>query len=113
MVKAKLKMKDQVPDNPSQDDEEAMKLHLQEIDKELKKKHNQDSDKLTRLLSLTFHTRRSEILSVIATTCVATFLDKYGCFKRPVYVSFCVEVNIHPLTIKFLVITASTGDVPC
>ena len=104
MVKAK-KTKDQVPDNPSQDDEDAVKLHLQELDKELKKKHNQDSDKLTRLLSLTFHARRSEMLSVTATTRVATFLDKYGCFKRPIYVNFCVKVNIHPLNI--LVITYS------
>ena len=90
MVKTK-KMKDQVPDNPSQDDEEAVKLHLQELDKELKKKHNLDSDKITRLLPLTFHARRSETLSVTATTRVSTFLDKYGCFKRPIYVSFVLK----------------------
>ena len=39
IVKAK-KIKDQVTNNPSQDDKEAVKLHLQELDKE----HNQDSD---------------------------------------------------------------------
>ena len=112
MVKTK-KTKDQVPDNPSQDDEEAVKLHLQELDKELKKKYNQDSDKTTRLLSLTFHAWRSETLSVTATTCISTFLDKYGCFKRPIAIcEFCVEVNIHPLTI-WIILTASTGDVPC
>ena len=89
MVKTK-KTEDQVPDNPSQDNEEAVKLHLQELDKELKKKHNQDSDKTTRLLCLTFHARRSETLSVTATTRVS-ILDKYGCFKRPIYVSFVLK----------------------
>ena len=88
MVKTK-KTKDQVPNNPNQDDEEAVKLHLQELDKELKKKHNQDSDKTTRLLSLTYHARRCETLSLTATTRVSTFLDKYGWFKS--FVSFVLK----------------------
>ena len=82
------KTKDQVPDGARQDDEEAVQLHLQELNKELRKKHNRDSDKLTRLLSSTFYARRSETLSVTASTRVATFLEKYECFKRPICVSF-------------------------
>ena len=50
MVKTK-RTKNEVPNDASQDDEEALKLHLQELHEELKKKHNQDSEKLIRLLS--------------------------------------------------------------
>ena len=57
-----------------EDDDEAVKLHFQELDKELKKKHHQDGDKITRLLSLTYPFRRSEMLSVSAATRVATVL---------------------------------------
>jgi hypothetical protein len=70
-----------------EDDEEAVKLHLQELNKELKKKHHQDSDKVTRLLSLTFPVRRNEVLSVTAATRIATTLEKYESFKRPIYVT--------------------------
>ena len=101
MVKAK-KAKDQVPNNPSQDDEVAVKVHLQELDKELKKKHNQDSDKLTLLLSLTFHAQRSEMLSVTATNCVATFLEKYGCFKRPIICELKKKYTLLPFWLLLL-----------
>lgn len=40
-----------------EDDEEAIQSHLNELNKELKKKGAVDSDKITRLLSLTFHRR--------------------------------------------------------
>lgn len=82
-----------------EDDDEAVKLHFQELDKELKKKHHQDGDKITRLLPLTYPFQRSEMLSVSAATRVATVLKKYECFNRPIYVSSssCVQCISHYL----------------
>ena len=51
------------------------------------------------------------MLSVTATARAATFLDKYGCFKRPTYASFCVKVDIHHTV--WILHTASTEDIPC
>ena len=79
------------------DDEEAMKLHLDELDKELRKKGPMDSDKVTRLLSLTYGTRRRSTLSVSATTRVSTTLGKYDCFKKPIFVSFVVATPLHSI----------------
>ena len=67
------------------DDEEAGKLHLSELQKELKK-NKFDYDKVARLLSLTFAHRRHEMAADTATTRIGEVLKRFSCLKKPIYV---------------------------
>lgn len=69
------------------DDEEAVQYHLQELKKEASRKKG-DSNKITRLLSLTFNFRRREALSLPAGTRVNTVIRSYPCLLKPIHVSF-------------------------
>ena len=73
---------------PPVDDEdaEAVKLHLDHLDKELKKGHP-DADKVTTLLSLIYMNRRATMLEHSAETRTLILLQLFGCFKRPRFVS--------------------------
>lgn len=69
------------------DDEETVKCHLKELQTEAKKK-KMDDNKVVRLMSLTFATRRETMLSHNATTRVSMTLEQYPCLKRPIFVSY-------------------------
>ena len=74
-----------VMDAHESDDEEAVRSHLRELQKELKKK-KQDYDKIARLLSLTYSCRKSDILSRPANTRITFTLKNYPCLKDPIFV---------------------------
>ena len=69
------------------DDAEAMEQHLSELGKEVKKK-NPDSDKVARLLSLTYSTRRTYMMSQTASTRTSAALQQYECLKKPIFVRY-------------------------
>lgn len=69
------------------EDEETVKCHLKELEREVKKKQ-MDDNKVSRLLSLTYASRRESILSHNATTRVAATLEQYSCLKKPIYVRY-------------------------
>ena len=73
----------------SADDEEAVTLHLTELKKEVKKNRPDDS-KLARLLSLTYTSRRNDLIAQTANARISAL--EYPCLKKPVFVS---SVNLY------------------
>ena len=73
-----------------------MKLHLDELDNELRKMGPMDLDKVTHLLSLTYGTWRRSTLSVSATMQVSTTLGNYDCFKKPIFHKF-YSIPLHSI----------------
>ena len=74
-------------EDQTSDDEAAVEVHLSELTKELKRKHNQDGDKISRLLSLTFTSRRSLMMTRPANARISSSLQEYPCFKSSLYVN--------------------------
>ena len=72
--------------NPESDDEESVQMHLSELNKELKRK-NYDKEKVARLLSLTYSSRRTTMLSHSASICVDSLLQSFPCLRCPIFVS--------------------------
>ena len=79
----KAKKKERIVENetPTEDDDEAVQSHLKELEKEVKKK-NMDSDKVTRLLSLTFVSRREGMLSQKISTAFANISRAVSCIEQ-------------------------------
>ena len=71
---------------PEGDDEESIVHHKNELEKEVKKK-NPDDNKLARLMSLTFASRRRSFLEKTANTRVSDAISIYPCLMRPIFVS--------------------------
>ena len=57
-----------IPPISESDDAEAVQLHLDKLDKELKKKGPTDSDKITRVLSLTCYTEKQHFICISYST---------------------------------------------
>lgn len=75
-----------------EDDEEAITLHLRELEKEAKKKSYEDTDKQARLLSLTYARRRNDMMSQTANTRTSMAIQQFECLKKPLFVS-CIELH--------------------
>ena len=76
-------------EDQSSDDEAAVGAHLRELAKELKKKQSRDEDKISRLLSLTFSSRRANMMAHPANPRISTAIQEYPCLKSALYVCFC------------------------
>ena len=91
--------KNKVSPSPSnEEDGEAVKLHLDQLEKELRKK-NRDDDKVSRLLSLTFTSRRTAMLKHSAVTRTDVVLQQFICLKRPIFVSTCTNTSLNFVTV--------------
>ena len=64
-----------------------LKHHLCELGKEMKKSAY-DENKLARLLSLTYARRRSDLLSVTASTRISSAIKSSKYLMKPVYVRY-------------------------
>ena len=65
--------------SPSEgDDEESVIYHLNELEKESRKK-DPDQDKLARLMLLTYINRRNTFMAQTANTCISDAISKYLC----------------------------------
>lgn len=79
------KVKATTSEDQTSDDEAAVEAHLSELTKELKRKHNQDVDKISRLLSLTFTSRRTLMMTSPANARISSSLQEYPCFRSSLY----------------------------
>ena len=75
-----------------EDDSEAIQSHIKELEKELKR-NNYNEVKVSRLMSLTFTTQRSAMLSQRANVRIMPTLQKYPCLKKPIFVSSQIELT--------------------
>ena len=85
-TKLPSKKKKSLPPCSDDDDNEAIQVHLKELEKEVKRK-SPDEDKLARLLCLTFTGRRNTMLAQTANARVTSAIQKYPCLKQPIFVS--------------------------
>lgn len=84
--KKKGKTKATTSEEQTSDDEAAIEVHLAELKKELKRKST-NRDKVSRLLSQTFTSRRTQMMTHPANSRVSSSLQQYPCFKSSLYVS--------------------------
>ena len=92
------------------EDDEAIQSHLSVLQKEGKKSRI-DEGKVTRLMSLTFASRRNTMLSLTANTRVTTTLQNYPFFKKPIYVSYRDVILVGEF-IMYILILVDPGHVP-